>query len=303
MTLTALRYFVALAEIQNFSRVAEQYYVAQAAVTYQIKTLEKELGVKLFERSTRSVKLTPAGHNFYMEVAPLLERLDAACEKAKLRGQKKTFTIGYSRICFGNAFKKLMDRLAQAHPSVDIVLELVEPEYNLFERLHNGDIDMVLFFDPYPNPPDYVGSLTFGRWARKLVVSEQHPYANREYVEEYEIEKEEVFACEGMRMIEGFGRMGSGADIRDNQEIILRDMESVIAMVKSGRGVACLPVIDDLSVTGLKYIPIRDRMKPDNGYGLGPVLTLAWNQSSDSPELRTARETAKLLFCNGEYGV
>ena len=52
MTLTGLRYFVALAELRNFSRVAEQYYVAQAAVTYQIKNMEKELGVKLFERST-----------------------------------------------------------------------------------------------------------------------------------------------------------------------------------------------------------------------------------------------------------
>lgn len=103
MTLTGLRYFVALAELRNFSRVAEQYYVAQAAVTYQIKNMEKELGVKLFERSTRSVKLTPAGHNFYMDVAPLLKQLDAACKKAKMRGVKKTFTIGYSRICFGNA--------------------------------------------------------------------------------------------------------------------------------------------------------------------------------------------------------
>ena len=299
MTLTGLRYFVALAELRNFSRVAEQYYVAQAAVTYQIKNMEKELGVKLFERSTRSVKLTPAGHNLYMDVAPLLKQLDAACKKAKMRGVKKTFTIGYSRICFGNAFKKLLDCLAHAHTTIDFVLELVEPEYDLFERLHNGDVDMVLFFDPYPNPPDYVSSLTLGRWARKLVISEQHPYANREYVEEYEIEREEVFACEGMRMIEGFGRMGPGADIRDNQEIILRDMESVIAMVKSGRGVACLPVIDDLSVAGLKYIPIRDSTKPENGYGLGPVLTLAWNKDSDCPELRTAREAAKVLFCNG----
>lgn len=159
MTLTGLRYFVALAELRNFSRVAEQYYVAQAAVTYQIKNMEKELGVKLFERSTRSVKLTPAGHNFYMDVAPLLKQLDAACKKAKMRGVKKTFTIGYSRICFGNAFKKLLDCLAHAHTTIDFVLELVEPEYDLFERLHNGDVDMVLFFDPYPNPPDYVSSL------------------------------------------------------------------------------------------------------------------------------------------------
>lgn len=89
MTLTGLRYFVALAELRNFSRVAEQYYVAQAAVTYQIKNMEKELGVKLFERSTRSVKLTPAGHNFYMDVAPLLKQLGACLQKSKDAWGKK----------------------------------------------------------------------------------------------------------------------------------------------------------------------------------------------------------------------
>lgn len=54
-------------------------------------------------------------------------------------------SYGYSRICFGNAFKKLLDCLAHAHTTIDFVLELVEPEYDLFERLHNGDVDMVLF--------------------------------------------------------------------------------------------------------------------------------------------------------------
>ena len=159
MTLTSLRYFVALAESLNFSRVAEQFFVAQPAVTYQIRSLEKELGVNLFERSTRAVRLTPAGRIFYMDVGPLLKQLDAAYEKAKSRSQKKIFTIGYSRVCFGEKFKKMLDILSQRHTEVEFILELAEPEHDLFERLHNGGIDVVLFFNPYSNPPEYLDYL------------------------------------------------------------------------------------------------------------------------------------------------
>lgn len=68
MTIIQLKYFLALAETLNFSQVAEQFYVAQTAISYSIKALETELGTKLFERTTKKVELTSSGHIFYSRV-------------------------------------------------------------------------------------------------------------------------------------------------------------------------------------------------------------------------------------------
>lgn len=292
MTLTGLRYFVALAELRNFSRVGERFFVAQSAVTYQIRNLEIELHVKLFERSTRSVKLTPAGHQLYLEIAPLLEQLDEIYNKFQAK-QGKTFTLGYSRVCFGGKFKRMTDSLAAAHPDVDFLLELAEPEIDLFERIHSGLIDAALFFFPSPDLPTYLDYMKFRHYPRKLVCSDQSRYAGLSCIKEMDIESKRIYACEGMRLIEQMSIITANGTLepKDNREIMLKDMESVLAMVKTGRGVALLPMIDDLSITGLRYIPIVEEKDI-----LGPGLVLAWNKGSDSPELRSVRELALELF-------
>ena len=100
-------------------------------------------------------------------------------------------------------------------------------------------------------------------------------------------------------MIEGFGRMGPGADIRDNQEIILRDMESVIAMVKSGRGVACLPVIDDLSVAGLKIHPYPGQYKTGKWIWTGACIDAGLEQRLGLPGIADSQGGGKSSVCNG----
>lgn len=290
MTLTGLRYFISLAELRNFSQVAKKFYVAQAAVSYQISSMEKELGVRLFERSTRSVKLTPVGRSFYIKVKPLVEQLDEACSQIKNRPKRETFTFGYSRVCFGHKFRMLLNILSQRHPEVDIILEVDEPEYDLFERLHAGQIDAALFFNPVPTLPDYLDYIPFGR-SRVMIVAESHPLADHPYILEEDIPKREVIASEGMRRIEQMGLV-SGDGIQDNREIVLRELESVLAMVQAGKGIACLPIIDDVSITGLRYIPIIDYQHPDKG----PELIIAWNKGSDSPILRSSREIAEQLL-------
>lgn len=101
-----------------------------------------------------------------------------------------------------------------------------------------------------------------------------------------------MVACEGMRQIEKLGRIETNYNSSDNTQIILNDMDSVLAMVQSNCGAAFLPVIEEVSVTGLKYIAI-DRDEVVNG---GPGLTLEWNRAADSPVLRNLISHAKDLF-------
>lgn len=290
MTLTQLRYFVELAELRSFTRVAERNFATQAAVSYHIRTLEEELGVRLFARSTRAVRLTPPGRGFYQDVAPLLEQLGDAVTRLQSRPEKELFTFAYSRICFGERFNRMIDRLSRENPTVSFILERAEPEENLLERLETLRVDAALFFNPGIPLPEGICREEFGAFDQTLVVAERHPLAGRGQVTLDEIDHRELLACHGMRRIEAISATfphGLG-----NQELLLNDLDDLLAMVKAGRGVTCVPVIDDLNLTGLRYIPVYD---PEHA-GMGPVLTLAWNAAGGSPVIARVREAAADLF-------
>ena len=290
MTLTQLKYCVEVAETRSFSRVAERNFVAQAVVSYHIRTLEDELGLKLFARSTRSVRLTPVGRGFYQDVAPALEQLDEAITRVKNRPEKELFTIAYSRICFGERFNRMIDTLSRENPGVEFLLERSEPEDNLLERLLSLRVDAAVFFNPYEELPPEIEHEDFGVFVQTLIVSDRHRLAGRSEIEISEINRSELLACEGMRRIERI--RASFMHDYDNQGILLHNLDDLFAMVRAGRGATCMPVIDDVNITGLCYIPVRD---PDHA-GEGPTLTLAWHKANGSQYIERVREAAVQLF-------
>src|SRR5687767_9596121 len=86
MELRHLRYFVAVAEEENVTRAAERLHVSQPPLSRQIRGLEDELGVELFERSAKSIRLTDAGRMFLTEARAVLERADQAVHAVKAIG-------------------------------------------------------------------------------------------------------------------------------------------------------------------------------------------------------------------------
>ena len=125
MELRHLRYFVAVAEELHFRRAAERLYVAQPAVSEQIRKLEEELGVRLFERTQRKVTLTDAGTALLEEARRVLRQAEIAVTAARNADDRATMRlrIGYVPDSMPAPVARAMQLLGAGTPNIEISLE------------------------------------------------------------------------------------------------------------------------------------------------------------------------------------
>ncbi|WP_119302300.1 LysR family transcriptional regulator [Dongia deserti] len=126
-----LRAFVAVAEELNFRRASERLHVAQPALSRTIRDLEDLMGVTLFERSTRVVRLTPAAMSFLTEAREILDHLSAAVRNAQRfeSGEMGSLTVGFNDFAINDALPPIVMRFRTRFPNVNIDLRsMTSPE-------------------------------------------------------------------------------------------------------------------------------------------------------------------------------
>jgi DNA-binding transcriptional LysR family regulator len=153
MELRHLRYFVAVAEELSFRRAAERLHLAQPPLSAQIKTLESELGVRLFERSTRSVKLTPAGRLFLDEARTVLITAEQAEQRVRnaAHGLVGTLRIGVLAPAATGRLARILRSYRQQFPGVQFSLHEATSVEQL-QRLRSGELDVGLLRPPVTFP-------------------------------------------------------------------------------------------------------------------------------------------------------
>lgn len=149
MELRHLRYFRAVGREQHFGRAAKILHVAQPALTRQIRHLEEELGVSLFERKPRGVQLSAAGRMFLNESEAILAHVDRSVEKARsyASGHFGTVRVGFSEIASGHReipSKLLAFRLHE--PNVTLEL-LPMSSQDQIEAVKDAEIDAAIVYD------------------------------------------------------------------------------------------------------------------------------------------------------------
>jgi DNA-binding transcriptional LysR family regulator len=151
MELRHLRYFVAVAEELHFRRAAERLHVAQPAVSEQVRKLEAELGVRLFDRTQRSVSLTQAGSALLEEARRVLHQAEVAQTAARTAREHSTtrLRIGYPPDLLPASVSRAMQHFSATAPRVEISLE-TGPALRLIGEVRAGRLDAVVVGTPAP---------------------------------------------------------------------------------------------------------------------------------------------------------
>jgi len=145
-----LRYFQALAEELHFTRAADRMHVVQSALSRQIAALEQELGVRLFDRTSRGVRLTVAGRALKERVAAILPSLDQALDMTRLTasGEVGRVEIGFIAAAMWSVLPAILQEHRRRHPHVLFRLRELPMAGEQLESLLDGSLDVV-FVRPF----------------------------------------------------------------------------------------------------------------------------------------------------------
>ncbi|GAA2205411.1 LysR family transcriptional regulator [Nonomuraea monospora] len=246
MNLQQLRYVVALAEELNFGRAALREGVRQPPFSQQIGKLEEELGVRLFERTTRQVRLTAAGEAFVAEARTSLAHAELAAEAARRagRGEAGRLAIGFVGSATNLTLPRVLRRFRARYPGVQVELRELTTAQQA-EELRQGLLDVGLLHAPLAGPAaEVLSTRTVARELLLAALPSGHPLASRTPLLAAAL-AEEPFVMFPRRygsalydQITGVAR-AAGFEPVIVQEAV--QMQTIVGLVAAGIGVSIVP--------------------------------------------------------------
>jgi len=264
MTLTELKYIVAVARDKHFGRAAEACFVSQPTLSVAIKKLEEELDVKIFERGANEVSVTPLGEQIVRQAQQVIEQAQAIREIAKLGKDPVSGPLRLGIIYTIGPYL-LPDLVRQAIARVPQMPLILQENFTakLLDMLRNGELDCAIMAEPFPDTGLAVAPLYDEPFL--AAVPTKHPLARRKSISAEELKQETMlllgtghcFRDHVLEVCPEYARfaspnVGGGESIRKSFEG--SSLETIKYMVASGMGVTVVP---QLSVPREKQAHIR----------------------------------------------
>ena len=280
MTLTELKYIVALAQERHFGRAAQKCFVTQPTLSLALAKLEDELGLKLFERNKNEVLLTPRGQAIVEQARRVLDEVGKINQLAK-GGQDQlsgALRLGVIPTIGPYLLPDLVPILRKRAPNMPLIIE-ENLTGNLAPMLRDGELDVVVIALPFSVPG--VKTQVVYEEPFSVVVPEGHHWAQRKGVKPSELAEENLLllnagncfrdqvleACPGQANTAlPEGRAGSS-------------LETIRNMVASGLGVSVLPA----SALTARYATRLLKAVPFASPVPSRIVALAWRASFDRP--------------------
>ena len=256
-----LRHFVAVAEELHFGRAAARLVLAQPALSQSIMALEKEIGVRLLERTTRTVTLTPAGRVFLDECRRVLQQVDLAVDRAREaeRGQAGTLRIGYVVSASYEILPPILAEFRRISPAVTLRM-MSRSTAELIALLADGELS-IGFVREFQEHPDLEAELLSAE-ALVAVLPADHPAAERPSARLADLAAERFIMFDRGRAPGLYDKVVSSCVDADFTPDIVQqssDVQSVLGLVAGGLGVTVVPAsFRHLSIDGLAYRELDD---------------------------------------------
>ncbi len=284
MTLTELRYIVAVARERHFGRAAEKCFVSQPTLSVAIKKLEEELGVTLFERSAAEVAVTPVGGRIVEQAQRVLEETDrirhlAEQGKDDLAGPLR---LGAIYTISPYLMPQLIPLLNRRAPKMPL---LIQENFTakLAVMLKSGDLDLIILSLPFSEP----GIVTQAVYDEpfRVVMPADHAWSKKARIPAADLCRENLLLlssgnCFRDQVLQTCAGAARATDDSLQQSLEGSSLETIRHMVASGAGITVLPSsAADAKTTENRLIAVRPFASPEPSRR----VALAWRRSYPRP--------------------
>lgn len=282
MDLRQLRTFLAVAQERHFGRAAERLNIAQPAVSQQIRTLEADLGTRLFDRTSRSVELTASGRTLLAGVPDILDRVAQLSEatRAVARALRGELRLNYARTSPVGIATDIVEEFRRRYPEVNLIIDTVTTTRSL-EQLRAGTLDAAFLRLPLAQAQD-IAVLEVGSDPLVAALPRNHRLARRREVAAADLQRQRIVFWPRSQgpgfhdwVIEQVfaGRSPDIVDIEPDTEQMVRAVARGVGCAVTTKSRASL-----LAVRGVAF-------KPLVAVPASP-LGLAWREAGRSEPLR-----------------
>lgn len=258
MTLLQLQYFKTLARVLHYTQAAAELHIAQPSLSYSIKELEKELGVKLFEKDSRHIRLTVYGEQFLPYAERALNMLDEGVGvlKQMAGSAQQIVRLGYFHSISASLIPSAMMGVYGQEKNRSIRFQFTEaPSFDLFQQLKKGELDLAFCLHQDAD----LEAVTIMRQPLYLAVPEHHPLAKRESVCFEDFAREPVVMLDKPSSLrhqldEVYTRRG----LTPHVVFEVRECNAALQYVALRFGVSVLPQVPAMANEKVVTIPVSD---------------------------------------------
>jgi DNA-binding transcriptional LysR family regulator len=292
MELRHIRYFVAVAEERSFTKAAERLLVAQSPLSQQIRKLEREIGVELFARTTRTVSLTYAGRVFYDRVRQVLEASAEAVDATRkaARGEFGKLSVGFTGAATYELLPVIMRAYADRHPDVTLEVKSDMDTPQQVEALLDGRLAVGVL-----RPPVAAAGLAVEVLRHEPVVvllASRHPAAVHRELDLADLRDEAFISYNNNPPASMYLLMKSAcesAGFVPRIKHVVANSSALVALVAADMGIALVPAsLRHLGVRGATYRPLRTPH-------LSVPLGLAYREGAVDPLVRRFVEISRTV--------
>lgn len=286
MTLTELRYIVALAQENHFGRAAERCHVSQPTLSVGVKKLEEKLDVLIFERSKSAVRATPVGEGIIAQARRVLEQAQVIRELAQAGKNQLTapLRVGAIYTVGPYLFPQLIPLLHQSAPEMPLYIE-ENFTHVLRDKLRNGELDVIIIALPFQD----VDVLTRPMYSEDFCVllPAQHRWADQPSIASHMLDDKSLLLlgeghCFRDQVLEACPTMASIQESQNRYTTVeASSLETIRHMVASGLGVSVLP---RSAVDSHQYTAGVIEVRPFSDPAPSRTVAIAWRATFPRPK-------------------